>query len=123
MMTAFVSSNLFLITLLPAFCFAFGVLLSDVLRLHEIRRIALYGMAIPVGLVIVPMMVSNSMVAEAVTLDDGSAFIDKKFAFMGDAMKYMMFAGVLMFMGTSVPPLFEELRKRYGKAPPAQPGE
>lgn len=50
MMTAFVSSNLFLITLLPACCFAFGVLLSDVLRLHKIRRLALYGMAIPVGL-------------------------------------------------------------------------
>lgn len=123
-MTAFLSSNVFLITILPALCFAFGVLLSDLLRLHQIKRIGLYGMAIPVGLVIIPMMVNSSMVVEPIVLENGTPFIDKKFAFLDNEMNYMMFAGILMFMGSSVPPLFHELRKRHGKAPAAkQPGE
>ena len=123
-MTAFLSSNLFLITILPALCFGFGVLLSDILRLHQAKRVALYGMAIPVGLVVVPLMVNSSMVVQPMVLENGTPFIDKKFAFLDNEMNYMMFAGILMFMGTSVPPLFQELRNRHGKAPPQQqPGE
>ncbi|NKW72094.1 hypothetical protein HGD85_03815 [Rhodobacteraceae bacterium R_SAG10] len=61
-------------------------------------------------------MVNSAKVITVGQLPNGIPEIDKQFGFMQDAPQYMMFAGVLMFIGASVPTIFEELRRKFGRA-------
>ena len=102
-------------------CFAVGVMISDILKLHMIKRRNLYAMAPPVGFFMTGFMLNSAKVITVGQLPNGIPEIDKQFDFMQDLSQYMMFSGVMMFIGASVPTIFEELRRKLGSADPPPP--
>jgi hypothetical protein len=115
-----ITDPLFILTIVvPMLCFFFGILVSDVLRLHDMRRLHLYVMGIPTGLFIVGMLVNSARVEVATTLADDVVSTEAQYGFLQDHPDYMIFAAIVIFMGTSTPALFRQLRSRFSQPPDA----
>ena len=99
------------IVLIPLVCFFLGVIFSDVMRMHEVPRLHLYIMSVPVGLFMLGMLINVSHVEVESTLPGGVLKTETRYGYLRHFSDYMMFIAIVVFLGTAVPTLFESVRR------------
>ena len=95
----------------PYLAFGFGVALADWLALYpSLSTLQIYLRSIPVGLVTVSTMLMGVTVSVENTVESG---VEKYYGHTESVPEYLLFVGMIMFIGTLVPDMFDILRARF----------
>ncbi len=100
----------------PFVLFFIGILIANSIKLHNFKHTTVFLMGVPVGLFMSGFMVNASRVVVETPVTEIITSKDVYFSFENGVPEFMTFAAVMIFLGTSTPTLFQELRRKLTNA-------